>query len=85
MPNGETVIEAGDNLVLSAKSPSKIEGVSLMEKVITKDDEWKDKRICEIPKDSDMLIIMIQREGNVIIPNGETVIMENDELVLNMA
>lgn len=85
VPNGETVIEAGDNLVLSAKSPSKIEGVSLMEKVITKDDEWKDKRICEIPKDSDMLIIMIQREGNVIIPNGETVIMENDELVLNMA
>lgn len=85
VPKGDTVILAGDNAVLSASSPAKIEGVSLMEKVITKDDEWKDKKICEIPMESDLLIIMIQREGNIIIPNGETVIMENDELVLNMA
>lgn len=85
VPKGDTIITAGDTVVLSASSPAKIEGVSLMEKVITKDDEWKDKKISEIPMESDFLIIMIQREGKVIIPNGDTVIMEHDELVLNMA
>lgn len=87
MPNGDTVLLPGDKLILSAKAPGKIEGVSLSEKQIEKGDKWEGKTIARLPKEDtkDMLIIIIKREDKTIIPNGDTVLQENDVLVINYA
>lgn len=87
VPNGNTILLPEDVLILSAKAPGKIEGVSLSEKRIEKDDDWEGRTISEIAKDSDsdMLIIMVQRGEKAIIPNGDTVLQENDVLVINYA
>ncbi|MBQ3584716.1 MAG: cation:proton antiporter [Lachnospiraceae bacterium] len=85
VPNGNTIIQEGDKVILSAISTEVTEGVQLVEKVIEKDDEWNNMKLCDIPKESDMLIIMIQRNGTVMIPNGDTIIQEQDKLVMNMA
>lgn len=83
VPNGNTPLTAGDKLILCAKSPAAIEGVHLSERELTGDDEWIGQTISEIPSMDDQLIIMIQRAGKVIIPSGDTVLMENDMLVIN--
>ena len=87
VPNGNTVLLPGDVLILSAKAPGKIEGVSLTEKQIEKGDGWEGKTISRLPKEetADMLIIMIKRDEKTIIPNGDTVLRENDVLVINYA
>ena len=87
VPNGDTVLLPGDKLILSAKAPGKIEGVSLTEKQIEKGDKWEGKTIARLPKEDtkDMLIIMIKREDKTIIPNGDTVLQEKDVLVINYA
>lgn len=87
VPNGNTVLLPGDILILSAKAPGKIEGISLTEKQIEKGDGWEGKTISRLPKEEtdDMLIIMIKREDKTIIPNGDTVLRENDVLVINYA
>lgn len=83
VPNGKTVLEASDTLILCAKSSGNIEGVNLSEKHICKGDELAGKALHEIPSDSEILIIMIKRSGKVIIPQGNTRIKAGDVLVVN--
>lgn len=44
---------------------------------------WLDKPINQINLPSNILIVMIKRNDNIIIPKGNTVIKKNDILVLN--
>lgn len=83
VPNGNTVLQPCDKLILSAKSLSKIEGVSLIEKHIEPGHPWLNKQISEITIKPNTIIIMIQRNEKIIIPNGNTTIIENDTLVIN--
>lgn len=83
VPNGNTILEAGDKLILCAESPAGVEGVCLSEKQLEKEDEWIGKALAEIQDPNEQLIIMIQRAGRIVIPSGGTVLRENDILVIN--
>ncbi len=83
VPNGSTRIKKGDYVVLSAKSPGEISGIRLSEKTIREGSKWIDKPIRKLPNTDDRLIIMINRDGKILIPNGDTIIRQNDMLVIN--
>ncbi len=82
IPNGDTVLKENDALILSARATGQINGVHLTEKRIGEKDAWNQKKVSELNQ-KDMLIIMIQRDGKVVIPRGDTLIKENDVLVIN--
>ncbi len=84
VPNGNTNLQTGDTLILSGLATYKVDAIHLYEKNIDKGDEWINKRISEVSRD-DGLIVMIRREGQVIIPKGTTTILENDVIVINYA
>lgn len=81
MPRGDTLLERHDKLVIAAKN-YKEQDVHLNEIVIKNGDEWVDKKICNIDLGTDEMIVMIKRNGRMIIPNGSTVIRRNDALVM---
>ena len=81
VPDGKTMLEKGDTLVLCAKSSGNIEGVHLSEKRVSGSDKYVGKTLSEIHKDD--LIIMIRRGDRVVIPQGKTIVRENDVLVIN--
>lgn len=83
VPNGKTVLEAGDILILCAKTPADIKGIQLSEKKLLKEDEWIGKSISEIYSSNEQLVIMIQRGEKIVIPSGKTKLIENDVLVIN--
>ena len=83
VPNGDTILFPRDILVLCAKSVNQIGGVHLSEKQLKKNDSMIGKHLSEIPNVANDLIIMVQRGGQVIIPNGDTVLMLGDTLVIN--
>lgn len=84
VPNGGTRLIEGDRLILSAEVlEQKIEGISLTEITIPKGHEWIGECVSKVAVDPDKLIIMIQRAGQIVIPNGNTVLKENDKLVVN--
>lgn len=85
IPAGKTVLLPGDRLILSARAAGPIEGISLSEKKIGPGDRWADKRVSELCSDPNVLIVMIQRGGRVVIPKGSTVLRENDVLVIHHA
>lgn len=83
-PNGNTVIKEGDNLVLAAKGISEDFGIVLTEMPIDKKSKWIGSRLSEVRLEGG-LVIMIKRGENVLIPNGDTKLKENDVLVINYA
>ncbi len=88
VPNGSTEILPGDILVLSGnklnqfndykeEKSTTLTEVSVEEKSILAN---KSIREAEIP--DDILIVMIKRKGEILVPNGNTVILPGDILVI---
>lgn len=83
IPNGRTVLYENDVLILSGKVSEKIDGINLYERKISIGDEYVGRKIFEISKSDDELIIMIRRRRGIVIPKGNTVVKPGDVLVIN--
>ena len=81
VPDGQTILEAEDTLVLSGKSAEDVGSTALYERKISNRDEWNNKTLYDINSDG-MLIIMIKRGEEVVIPKGSTIIKSGDILVM---
>ena len=82
-PDGNTVLEAGDTLILTAKASHVSDGVNLTEIVLDNSNRWVGQNMSSIDLDPGKLVIMIQRGDGIVIPNGSTVLESGDKLVIN--
>lgn len=82
MPKGDTRIEEYDAVVLGAKEYRGRDGVELTERCIPPGHRFIGKRLRECEFQRDTLVVLVQRHGADIIPDGETRIEEGDNLVL---
>ena len=81
IPNGDTIIEKGDRIVLCGSSfVDKDRRISLYESIVDKTSKYINKSIKEL--DKNILVIMIRRNDLPMIPDGNSIILENDTLVL---
>ena len=83
VPKGATLLNSGDSLVLSAKSPDLTTGLELTEKTVEEHDALVGKKIMEIKGNKTALIAVIIRNNEAIIPNGDTIIEAKDLLVIH--
>lgn len=82
-PRGDAVLRAGDSLILSASALEGSERVRLSELCLEEGHQWVGLPLSELSLDPDKLIIMVQRQGEVLIPTGQTVLEAGDVLVIN--
>lgn len=78
---GDTKILADDNIILSVPSYEPSDTDQLIEVQIDKSHPWCSKAIADLNIPSDELLAMIIRDGQNLIPDGKTVIQENDVVV----
>ena len=83
VPKGDTVIEAGDDVILSVQSYHDSGDIKLKEYEIGAGHLWKNKTIKELDLPPTLLIIMIKRGGEMVVPNGSTQILQDDILVIS--
>ena len=83
IPNGETLIEENDTLMLSITACEADSDFVLREITIGKHHKWRDKSIRDISFPEGVLAVMIKRGSNTIIPNGDTIVQKNDVVVVN--
>lgn len=83
IPKGSTQIEKGDMVILSANAYEDESTICLTEITIDKDHEWCHSTVKGLELPDDMLIIMIRRDGQAIIPGGTTKILAGDVVVVN--
>lgn len=79
---GDTKILAGDKVIFSVPPYVPSEDEKLEERYISKKDIWCNKKIAELELGSNVLIAMIIRGEENIIPDGKTLIREKDVVVL---
>ncbi len=80
-PDGESVLRAGDHIIMCGRSVDGISSPHLYEKEILKNDPWAGKLITDIALDNSFILV-VRRLGSVIMPNGATVIMAGDILIM---
>jgi cell volume regulation protein A len=81
VPKGDTVILAEDSVVLSMPVCEVESDISLQEILLREDHEWCGKSISELNLPDHILIAMVKRGEETIIPNGKTVLKAQDIVV----
>ena len=56
--------------------------MELLELSLDKEHEWIGKRISDVSLEAGKLIVMVQRDEDVVIPNGGTLLKKGDILVI---
>lgn len=83
VPNGDVQLLAGDIIVLAGRSYYDVEGTDLLEFRINDYHRWVDKKISTIKLDRSALIVLVLRDDNeLVVPNGDTVILEGDTVLV---
>lgn len=84
MPNGQTQFEEGDRLTLSALhyDPA-LNQIELNERTVKEGDRFAGRFIRDLKLRANEQIVLLERDGEVIIPTGDTQIFVNDLIVIN--
>lgn len=80
-PNGNTIILNGDLLIISALAVSNEITTKLTEMEATKKEIGN--KIKNLDMHKEKLVILIKRDKDIIIPDGDTIVKSNDILVIN--
>ena len=82
IPVGDEVIRAGDRLLLGAQSPEDIQPVELKEIVLKGSHPWTGTAIRDLDISRRTLIVVVRRQGTMLVPRGDLILMEGDTVVL---
>lgn len=83
LPNGDTVIEEGDLLVTAAPTFEERAEVTLREVTVTPHGRLAGQRLRDVPQGKHpFIVVMLKRDGQTIIPDGNTLIYAGDEAVI---
>ena len=83
VPRGHIVLEEGDRIVLAGEIYFDKSGENLLEFTIRKGHKWANKQIKYLDMEPDRMIVMVQRKNKeVIVPIGDTLLLENDKVIL---
>ena len=79
IPDGSTVLEEGDELIMCGLEGGEVESSGLYEVHLREFDDWAGKRLYEL-KLKNELIVLVRRGEETKIPSGGTMLMAGDDL-----
>ncbi len=82
VPHGDTVVLAGDRLVLAAPGFREDAAITLKEVILREHHPWVGLRIAQLDISRRTLIVLVRREGRVLIPNGQLQLQQDDFVLL---
>ena len=82
IPAGNVVLLAGDKLVLAAEPLRGAEPVELREMTIGENHSWNGFAVKELDISRQSYIVMVRRDGKMIVPNGSLIIRGGDEIFM---
>ena len=82
IPRGDVVLKAGDALVLGAESLGDDRNIELKEIVLKGQHPWNGQPIRDLDISRQTVIVMVERRGKAVIPNGDLVLRKGDKIIL---
>ncbi|MGI5977003.1 MAG: potassium/proton antiporter [Candidatus Limivicinus sp.] len=82
VPHGSTRLQPGDIAIICTQGLSELPDVMLKEIRITADHRWCGKSLSQDQIAKNALVIMVKRGKELVIPNGDTRLLENDVVII---
>ena len=82
VPRGDVILRAGDRLVLCAEAHKRDGQFNLREIILGRDHEWNGAQIRDLDISRQTYIVMVRRNGTMLVPRGDMKLMEGDTVIL---
>ena len=82
VPRGDTVLRAGDTIILGAEALKDDRHIDLKEIVLLKHNPWNGMLIRDLDISRQTIIVMVKRNGTMLVPNGSLMLLEGDHVIL---
>ena len=82
VPRGNVVLKANDTLILGAGALKDDRHIDLKEIVLKRNHQWNGLAIKELDISRQTIIVMVKRNGTMLVPNGNLVLMEGDHVII---
>ena len=82
VPRGDVVLKANDTLILGAEALRDDKHIDLKEVVLLKHNAWNGQYIRDLDISRQTIIVMVKRNGTMLVPKGEMILMEGDHVIL---
>lgn len=82
VPRGDVILEEGDTVIIGAEPFDDHEHIKLKEVVLQKQNPWTDKRIRDLDISRHSVIVLVKRKNKALIPYGNLVLREGDNVFL---
>lgn len=82
VPRGNVVLKANDTLILGAEALRDDIHIDLKEIVLLKHNPWNGQRIRDLDISRQTMIVMVQRNGAMIVPKGDLMLLEGEHVVM---
>lgn len=82
VPRGDIVLNNNDVVVLGAEALKDDIHIDLKEVVLLKHNPWNGMQIRDLDISRQTIIVMVKRNGTMLVPHGSMTLMEGDHVVL---
>ena len=82
VPKGDTELQCGDVVVVCTKAYNSLSSDSIYQHRLSRNSKWIGHPIKEYPYNANNVVVLISRGNERIIPNGDTVLQDNDVLTI---
>ncbi len=82
VPRGDVVLKAYDTVVLGAEALKDSTHIDLKEIVLLKHNPWNGLAIRDLDISRQTMIVMVKRNGAMLVPKGSLVLLEGDHIIL---
>lgn len=82
VPRGDVVLKANDTVILGAEALKDDKHIDLKEVVLLKHNPWNGVRIRDLDISRQTIIVMVKRNGIMLVPKGELMLLEGDCVIL---
>ncbi|MBR5020192.1 MAG: ion transporter [Oscillospiraceae bacterium] len=82
VPRGNVRLKANDTIILGAEAVKDDTHVDLKEVVLGRHSPWNGQRVMDLDISRQTIIVMVKRNGKVLVPNGDLVLLEGDCVIL---
>lgn len=82
VPRGNVILRSGDTLILGAEALKDDKHIDLKEIVLLKHNPWNGQRIRDLDISRQTIIVMVKRNGIMVVPKGELILLEGDHLIM---
>ena len=82
VPKGDTVLKAGDVMVIGAESFQDKDRIKLKEITLQQRNPWTNQKIRDLDISRHSIIVLVRRHKKLIIPSGNLTLLEGDIVIL---